>query len=219
MTPCYNTVTATLREYLARIMKCSAFDDFYLVGGTALSLQLGHRISVDIDLFTPVEYGSINLPLIKDSLSDMFRMVINIDSLDHRQMVYSLFVGDSESNMVKLDICYDEQPIFPAISADGIRMLSEKDIAAMKLLAIVTGCRAKDFWDIHELMQRYDLDTMIQWAVMRNPYTLDRSTILHSFKKVWELPEPDDIICMKHKIWPFVADELYTAARMLSENG
>lgn len=54
---------------------------------------------------------------------------------------------------------------------------------------------------------------------MRNPYTLDRDSILQSFKKVWELPEPDDIICMKHKIWPFVADELYTAAKMLSENG
>ncbi|MGB3452693.1 MAG: nucleotidyl transferase AbiEii/AbiGii toxin family protein [Moheibacter sp.] len=35
-----------------------------MVGGTALSLQLGHRTSVDIDLFSDLEYGSIDFKVI-----------------------------------------------------------------------------------------------------------------------------------------------------------
>lgn len=47
-----NTATELLLEVLYEIMECPHFNPFRLVGGTALSLQRGHRISVDIDLFT-----------------------------------------------------------------------------------------------------------------------------------------------------------------------
>ena len=43
----YETVSKPLLECLHKLMTNSAFDDFVLVGGTALSLQLGHRISVE----------------------------------------------------------------------------------------------------------------------------------------------------------------------------
>ena len=49
--------TPLLMECLRKIMNCKAFDDFYLVWGTALALQRGHRLSVDIDMFTNVLYG------------------------------------------------------------------------------------------------------------------------------------------------------------------
>ena len=41
-------------------MKASVFNHFRLVGGTALSLQIGHRVSIDIDLFSDKTYGTIN---------------------------------------------------------------------------------------------------------------------------------------------------------------
>lgn len=65
----YETVSPILHDYLLRLMRNKAFNDFYLVGGPALSLQLGHRISVDIDLFTSLPYGEMNLAEIKESLS------------------------------------------------------------------------------------------------------------------------------------------------------
>ncbi len=141
----YNTINPDLHNYLSRLMQSNVFNDFYLVGGTALSLQLGHRISVDIDLFTNQPYGTINLDRVKEELLSLFPIVENIDCLNYRQMVYSLFVGDSVESIIKLDLCYDEQPIFPIIDIDGIRMASDKEIAAMKMLAIVTGNRCKDF--------------------------------------------------------------------------
>jgi len=45
------TISQTTLGLLTRMMKDKVLDNFILVGGTALSLQLGHRISIDIDLF------------------------------------------------------------------------------------------------------------------------------------------------------------------------
>lgn len=60
----YNTVNPLLRNALELIMQAEIFNDFRLVGGTSLSLQLGHRISVDLDLFTDVSYDSIDFEAI-----------------------------------------------------------------------------------------------------------------------------------------------------------
>jgi Nucleotidyl transferase AbiEii toxin, Type IV TA system len=56
----WNTVTPLLRSTLMRIMSSSIFSQFRLVGGTSLSLQMGHRQSIDIDLFADAPYGSID---------------------------------------------------------------------------------------------------------------------------------------------------------------
>ncbi len=60
----YNTVTPLLKSVLETLMAADVFDDFRLVGGTALSLYRGHRMSVDIDLFTDREYGSVDFEAI-----------------------------------------------------------------------------------------------------------------------------------------------------------
>ena len=64
----YQTVTELLKKSLVQLMQATAFNDFRLVGGTALSLQLGHRISVDIDLFTDRPYGSLDFDALEEHL-------------------------------------------------------------------------------------------------------------------------------------------------------
>jgi hypothetical protein len=56
----WNTVSPLLERVLIDLMTEELFSPFRLVGGTALSLQIGHRESVDIDLFTDADYGSID---------------------------------------------------------------------------------------------------------------------------------------------------------------
>ena len=56
----YTAIDAPTLELLKRLMDEPAFNGLRLVGGTALSLQLGHRVSVDIDLFSDCDYGSID---------------------------------------------------------------------------------------------------------------------------------------------------------------
>jgi hypothetical protein len=58
-------VSGLLKENLLILMSANEFKDFHLVGGTALSLHLGHRMSADIDLFTDAAYGSVDFDAIE----------------------------------------------------------------------------------------------------------------------------------------------------------
>ncbi len=64
----WNTVAPILKEVLQDCIDEPIFKPFRLVGGTALSLQLGHRMSVDIDLFTDATYKSIDFKAIRKFL-------------------------------------------------------------------------------------------------------------------------------------------------------
>lgn len=68
----WNTVSTLLKDILIDLMTEPLFSRFRLVGGTALSLQIGHRMSVDIDLFTAAEYGSIDFKEIRSFLENKY---------------------------------------------------------------------------------------------------------------------------------------------------
>ena len=77
----YQSVNSLLRESLTLLMRESIFDDFRLVGGTPLSLQLGHRESVDIDLFTDTPYGNLDFNGIDAYLENQFPYIDHIRDL------------------------------------------------------------------------------------------------------------------------------------------
>jgi predicted nucleotidyltransferase component of viral defense system len=204
----YFTVSDLLLDILKKLMANEIFNDFVLVGGTALSLQLGHRISIDIDLFTEKPYGSMAVEQIKNTLSKLFPYTKSLETLDDAGLVYSVYVGNNEKEYIKLDLCYTDNFITPVIQQDGLRLASVIDIAAMKMLAIVTGNRKKDFWDIHELLDYYSLDELIQWSLERNPYTLDRESIIKAFDKMDSLDDSAPVQCLKGKYWEFVKEDI-----------
>ncbi|MBO4575083.1 MAG: nucleotidyl transferase AbiEii/AbiGii toxin family protein [Bacteroidales bacterium] len=190
-------------------MSHKAFDNHYLVGGTALALQRGHRISIDIDMFTNQLYGEMKTNEIADALQELFPYIDGLQKLKETQTVYSLFVGNNKDNCVKLDICYDDNPIFPLINANGIRMVSEKDIAAMKINAITQDRqRKKDFWDIHDLLESYSIEDMVTFALKRYPWSLDLSKIIDGFKRLPELNDYTEVRCLKGKYWEFIVEDL-----------
>ena len=190
-------------------MANKAFDNHYLVGGTALVLQRGHRISIDIDMFTNALYGEMNTEEIKKALIEMFPYTENLDRLDETLMVYSLYVGNSGDDCIKLDICYDDNPVFPLVQIEGIRMVSEKDIAAMKLNAIAQDRqRKKDFWDIHDLLETYSIEDMVSFALKRYPWSLTLDKIIDGFKRTPSLNDYTEIRCLKGKYWEFVVEDL-----------
>ena len=65
---CFYTVNPLLARILRELMEEPLFTPFRLVGGTNLSLRYGHRKSVDIDLFTDAEYGSLDFLQFEDYL-------------------------------------------------------------------------------------------------------------------------------------------------------
>ncbi|MDZ7608185.1 MAG: nucleotidyl transferase AbiEii/AbiGii toxin family protein [Cyclobacteriaceae bacterium] len=122
-------------------MSLEVLNDTQLVGGTALALQLGHRKSIDLDLFGNIEIGEFDIknPFMHFDRAFPVRRTPNI-------LVYSL-------DSVKVDIVNYAFPwLEPDFSEDGIRMATLKDIAAMKLNAITGRGTKKDFVDISFLL-------------------------------------------------------------------
>jgi len=211
----YETVSKPLLESLQKLMTDTAFDDFVLVGGTALSLQVGHRISIDIDLFTTNNYGSMNLEEMKNALLHTFSYIDCIENLNGRNLGYSVNVGNNELESIKLDLYYTDKFIKPIIQHNGLRMAALPDIAAMKMEAIVNSKRKKDFWDVHELLEYFPFGQIVQYGLQRNPYTLTEEDIVNTLCNLTEdtdLSNDKPVNCLKGKYWELITEDLRTAA-------
>jgi hypothetical protein len=124
------TVSDALWWTLKQLMEIEVLLPFRLVGGTSLSLQLGHRISVDIDLFTDVEYGSIDFDQIDSKLQDKFSFV-EMQYEGNNSFGKSYFIGQNEDDIVKVDLFYTDKFIRPVLVYDSIRMASIEEITAL----------------------------------------------------------------------------------------
>jgi len=103
----WNTVTEPLRKSLELLMSASLFEPFRLVGGTSLSLQLGHRFSVDLDLFTDAPYGSPDFEALDVYLRAHYKYVSKPTS-GFVGMGRSYILGESQQEAVKVDLYYTD---------------------------------------------------------------------------------------------------------------
>ena len=189
-------------DLIKRFMADQQFRAFYLVGGTALALKIGHRKSIDIDLFTD---QSFNAAEIASHIATSYQ-AINVRSL--KNGVFSIVEG------VKLDIIAHQYPLLNVIEeTDGIRMLSLLDIGAMKLNAIHgNGTRLKDFIDVYALLEYLPLQELLHACERKYPdinAAMARNALL--YHNDIEHSEKVDFIG-KEVAWPVVAERLKQAA-------
>jgi hypothetical protein len=146
------TVSKEMWELLQKLMKDEKLKDFSLVGGTALSLMIGHRLSIDIDLFTIRDFDELAmLTHLKDQHPVKIREILENTML--------LDIG-----VVKVDIIAHRYPWQePIRTEEDIRLASLHDIGAMKLNAIFqNGTRIKDFVDMYFLLEHHSLKTYLE---------------------------------------------------------
>lgn len=199
----YNTVSVLLLSTLQDLMKSSVFDDFRLVGGTSLSFQLGHRQSIDIDLFTESMYESVDFKAIDDYLRKNYAYVDTFKS-DVIGMGKSYYIGNSKNECIKLDLFYTDPFIRPCLIIDGLRLASLEEIAAMKIDVISRIGRKKDFWDIHELMDVFPIEDMLKLHQLRHPYSHDRQEIISRFSDFRNADIDFNPICLRRKYWEII---------------
>ena len=128
----YETVSPLLRKTFNDIMAESIFDPFYLVGGTSLSLRLGHRKSVDIDLFTNAPYGSLDFTIFEKFFQQNYKYYYCTDKTNLVSFGRSYYIGKAENNNVKVDLYYHDEIRDPCDVVDGIRIASLADITYIK---------------------------------------------------------------------------------------
>jgi hypothetical protein len=177
-------------------MQIKEFSAFNLVGGTALSLQLGHRKSDDIDLFN---IENFNKREVIEVLKLYFKDRFNLKSRDTNPLgVFGLIDG------VKVDICKHTFPLISPLVIDGeVRMWGLPDIAAAKVHAIAMRAKKKDFWDVDELFDSFTLREIA--AFYRQKYDPMLAIGVAQILTYFEDAEPSDPpVCLKNKTWEAV---------------
>jgi len=142
---------------LKRLQAAPFLSGTRLVGGTALALQIGHRQSIDLDLFG--EWSPL------DDLEPALRECGKTVRDGGRRSVQFYHVDG-----VKVDfVAYPAPWLDPPVEEDGVRLAGLRDIAAMKLFAIANRGTRKDFVDIHFLLSRFRLADMVSWFQEKFP--------------------------------------------------
>ena len=144
----YNhTVSTKTLATLKQLMGDEKLSGFILVGGTALALQIGHRMSVDIDLFATKEFDR---PALSKYLTSQYGFRLPVYS----DVSIRGFIGKLKTDLVYYENGFLREPIV----IDGIRMAGIEDIAVMKLEAIANvQNRTKDYVDIAFLSDIFHL--------------------------------------------------------------
>lgn len=167
----YSTVESHTLELLKAFMQEELFASLRLVGGTALALQYGHRQSVDLDMFGPVRFDSLE---IRRVLLQIGKLTVIKETPDIK--IYLL-------DGIKVDFVYYSYPwLADAVEEDGIRLASDKDIAAMKINAIEGRGSKKDFIDLYFLLEHYTLQEMLDFYCRKYPeHSLFRALLSLSY--------------------------------------
>ena len=148
----YQTIDLPTLELLKSLQQIPNFSNLRLAGGTALALQLGHRKSIDLDLF-----GAINIDEL--SLSKSLAGFGNPTLLNKSENIYIYLL-----NGIKVDIVNYHYPwLERELVLDKIVLAGKRDIAAMKLAAITGRGTKKDFIDIYFLLQHFSLEEMLDF--------------------------------------------------------
>lgn len=146
-----NTIETSTLELLKELHADKTLNEFHLAGGTSLALQLGHRKSIDLDLFTQLDFDTNYL-------------------LEYLEQTYKFRVDYTAKNTlkgsinnIKLDLISHKYTLVkPIINKENTRLYSIEDIAAMKLNAIAgNGTRLKEFIDIYFILKNYSFEDIL----------------------------------------------------------
>ncbi len=183
------------------------FPPYYLSGGTALALQLGHRTSLDFDFDSNEKFDSQQLFVDAETVSrteNTLQVVIN-------EISVSIFY-------------YPYKLIDNLVNFESIQLAGLCDIAAMKIVAIIQRARQRDFVDMYYLIKRLGLRKVIDSVYQKYPWYLDNEMII--FRSLIYFEEADNdseagrITVFDSKItWELVKFEIKTEVdRYLVEN-
>lgn len=161
----WNTVNPALRAVLNNFSKSPIAREFYLAGGTALALQLGHRISVDLDFFSQTQS---DVPALTEPLR---RALIDYAPvLADTSWGNLVFLADN----VRVGFYgYGYDLVRPLIKTEGVSLASIEDIGLMKMDALLARASRKDFHDLYAICQRISLRELFDMAPSKYPHVRD----------------------------------------------
>ena len=188
----YEAVAPNLIALLKELFSLNELDLFRLAGGTSLALQIGHRKSIDLDLFTDKTFERTEL---QQFLWQKFSSFSVIWESKHG---FTSFINETKVDFFNWHVPF----LFPSINDDGLRLVDKREIAAMKLEAITGRKERKDFTDIAFLLQKYSLKELLVFFKSRYPF-IAHTFVLESLMAVDKADEsiiPEMIISLEWRV-------------------
>lgn len=199
-----STVEPGTLGLLKKLMAEPELQAFNLVGGTALSLRIGHRQSYDLDLFGyPPE---LDIPM----LASILRPYGDIEQLTASKNIFSALV-----NGIKVDfVRYQYALLRPVTVQEGIRLASLEDIAAMKLAAVTGRGRKRDFADIFFLLNYFPLTEMLDLYMEKYPDG-NRFLVMKSLNYFEDAEQDNDPLFLQKADWANIKQTLDKAVNTI----
>lgn len=146
-----NTISSNIQELLDKLSHLSFIKNFYLSGGTALALQLGHRESEDLDFFNKNDFNP-------ESLLVELKTLGKVSDVSLDKYTLNCFI-----NGVKLQLLfYPYKLLEKPVVWQNICLSTKLDIACTKLVTISARGSKKDFVDLYFLLAEYDLPFLLK---------------------------------------------------------
>lgn len=165
ISPHWDTITAGMRNLLQNLAPLPFIHQFYLAGGTALALQIGHRRSVDLDFFSETdEVGGQTRQEIIHSLRSLGAQVIENVGGNLLLLVNDIHLGF---------FSYGYPLVQEAEPLENIRLASLADIGLMKCDALITRGGRKDFYDLFYIAQQIPLEQLLELGGTKYAYYRD----------------------------------------------
>ncbi|HKZ35936.1 MAG TPA: nucleotidyl transferase AbiEii/AbiGii toxin family protein [Patescibacteria group bacterium] len=148
------------KKLLDKLANTDFIGDFYLSGGTALALQIGHRESDDLDWFTAKNFDP-------QRLQTRLERVGSLTAAQPDSGTLNCFVDE-----VQLQFLHYPYPLLePKIDWQGIALSALLDIACTKLITVSSRGSKKDFFDLYFLLDRFELKSLFQKLPQKYPNT------------------------------------------------
>jgi len=196
----YETVSPGTLSLLRRLVQIPALNIFRLVGGTSLALQLGHRISVDLDFFTDKNFDVVELRRV-------IELELNtIGMISVSKTGFSCLIENVKCDFYNWSVPFIEEIINEGeLSLDGL-----KDISAFKLDAIITRKEKKDFFDIYFLLEKFAFKELIDFYKKKYPYN-DIKIAMDALSEIDIADNSEDPTLLKEIKWNEAKEKIKTA--------
>jgi predicted nucleotidyltransferase component of viral defense system len=199
-----------MRQVFAHLAEQPFLRRFYLAGGTAVALRLGHRRSHDLDFFSEA-----------DEVLEDTRRAATASLQPFRPAVIEDVGGNLLLELEGLHVAflsYGYPLVGTAEELEGVAVASLTDLGLMKLDALISRGSRKDFYDLYFILRHLDLASLLAQAEAKYPYAQDFELMavesLVQFGNADRDEQPELLVDLP---WSTVRAEFQRLARKLGE--
>jgi predicted nucleotidyltransferase component of viral defense system len=165
VTPHWQVISPEIHRLITLLGRQAFVHRFYLAGGTALALQLGHRQSIDLDFFSEM-----------DEVDERSRMEV-IAALQPSGVQVIENVGGNLlllANGIRVGFFSYAYPLIQDfLTLENVPLASVTDIGLMKCDALITRGSRKDFYDLFFIARQISLDRLLEYGQVKYAYYRD----------------------------------------------